>query len=134
MLTKEGCLARRARLWDAVPKDCEWLLVADPRHVLYLSNFMVHPLTFSAGERCWLLLERDGKNTLLGDNFSLKSRTGEPFVDEEVMVKWYDHKHSVMNRDHALLNAAEQVAPRLFGRAGAVEAEWLPVGAFELMG
>ena len=31
MLTKEGCLARRARLWDAVPKDCEWLLVADPR-------------------------------------------------------------------------------------------------------
>ena len=134
MLTKEGCLARRARLWDAVPKECEWLLVADPRHVLYLSNFMVHPLTFSAGERCWLLLEREGKTTLLGDNFSLKSRTGEPFIDEEVMVKWYDHKHSVMNRDHALLKAAEQVSSRLYGRAGAVEAEWLPVGAFELLG
>ena len=134
MLTKEGCLARRERLWNAVPADCEWLLVADPRHVLYLSNFMVHPLTFSAGERAWLLLERDGKATLLGDNFTLRSRSGEPFIDDEVMVKWYDHQHSALNRDHALLNAAEQIANRLYGRAGAVEAEWLPVGAFELLG
>jgi Xaa-Pro aminopeptidase len=134
MLTQAGCLARRARLWDAVPASCEWLLIADPRHVLYLSNFWIHPLSFSAGERCWLLLERDGKATLLGDNFSLRSRVGEPFVDGEVMVKWYDHKHSTINRDHALLKAAEQVADRLYGRNGAVEAEWLPVGAFELLG
>ncbi|HEY4262134.1 MAG TPA: aminopeptidase P family protein, partial [Schlesneria sp.] len=70
MLTKDGCLARRTRLWNAVPDDCEWLLIADPRHVLYLSNFLVHPLTFSAGERAWLLLERDCKATLLGDNFT----------------------------------------------------------------
>lgn len=134
MLTKAGCLERRARLWETVPSSVEWLLVADPRHVLYLSNFWIHPLTFSAGERCWLLLERDGKATLLGDNFSLRSRAGDPYVDDEVMVKWYDHKHSVINRDHALLKAAEQVADRLYGRGGAVEAEWLPVGAFELLG
>lgn len=134
MLTKEGCLARRERLWKAVPADCEWLLVADPRHVLYLSNFWIHPLTFSAGERAWLLLERDGKATLLGDNFSLRSRAGEPFIDDEVMVKWYDHQHSVINRDHALLKAAEQISSRLYARSGAVEAEWLPVGAFELLG
>ena len=134
MLTLEGCLARRAELWDAVPTSCEWLLIADPRHVLYLSNFWIHPLTFSAGERCWLLLEREGKATLLGDNFSLRSRSADPFVDGEVMVKWYDHKHSVINRDHALLKAAELIADRLYGRSGAVEAEWLPVGAFELLG
>jgi Xaa-Pro aminopeptidase len=134
MLSKEGCLARRARLWELMPTSCEWLLIADPRHVLYLSNFWIHPLTFSAGERCWLLLERDGKATLLGDNFSLRSRAGEPFVDGEVMIKWYDHRHSVINRDHALLKAAEQIADRLYGRGGAVEAEWLPVGAFELLG
>ncbi|WP_010583228.1 M24 family metallopeptidase [Schlesneria paludicola] len=134
MLTKAGCLARRARLWENLPSSCEWVLVADPRHVYYLSNFWIHPLTFSAGERCWLLLEREGKATLLGDNFSLRSRAGEPFADDEVMVKWYDHKHSVINRDHALLKAAEQIADRLYGRVGAVEAEWLPVGAFELLG
>lgn len=134
MLTQEGCLARRSRLWNAVPTDCEWLLIADPRHVLYLSNFWIHPQTFSAGERAWLLLEREGKATLLGDNFALRSRAADPFIDDEVMVKWYDHKHSVMNRDHALLKAAEQISGRLYGRSGAVEAEWLPVGAFELLG
>ena len=134
MLTQAGCLARRARMWEAVPTACEWVLIADPRHVLYLSNFWIHPLSFSAGERCWLLLERDGKATLLGDNFSLRSRAGVPFVDDEVMVKWYDHKHSAINRDHALLKATEQIADRLYGRGGAVEAEWLPVGAFEQLG
>ena len=134
MLSQEGCLARRSRLWNAVPADCEWLLIADPRHVLYLSNFWIHPQTFSAGERAWLLLERDGKATLLGDNFSLRSRAADPFIDDEVMVKWYDHQHSVINRDHALLKAAEMISSRLFGRGGAVEAEWLPIGAFELLG
>lgn len=134
MLSQEGCLSRRSRLWDAVSADCEWLLIADPRHVLYLSNFWIHPQTFSAGERAWLLLERDGKATLLGDNFSLRSRAADPFVDDEVMVKWYDHQHSVINRDHALLAAAEKISGRLYGRSGAVEAEWLPVGAFELLG
>lgn len=134
MLSQQGCLERRERLWNAVSPDCEWLLIADPRHVLYLSNFWIHPQTFSAGERAWLLLEREGKATLLGDNFSLRSRAAEPFIDNEVMVKWYDHKHSVINRDHALLAAAEQISNRLYGRSGAVEAEWLPVGAFELLG
>ncbi len=134
MLTQDGCLARRKRLWDAVPADVEWVLVADPRHVHYFSNFWVQPLSFSAGERGWLLLERDGKATLLGDNFTLRSRAGDPFVDDEVLVKWYDHRHSVVNRDHALLQAAEQISDKLYGRAGAVEAEWLPLGAFELLG
>ena len=134
MLTEAGCAARRARLWQSVPSGCEWLLVADPRHVHYLSNFWIHPLTFSAGERAWLLLEREGKATLLGDNFSLRSRLADPFIDDEIMVTWYDHLHSAINRDHALLKAAEQIADRLYGRGGAVEAEWLPVGAFELLG
>lgn len=134
MLTQEGCLARRKRLWDALPAELEWVLIADPRHVHYFSNFLVNPLSFSAGERGWLLLERGSKATLLGDNFTLRSRSGTPVIDDEVMVKWYDHKHSVINRDHALLQAVQQISERLFGRSGAVEAEWLPVGAFELLG
>lgn len=134
MLTAEGCQARRARLWKSLPADLEWVLIADPRHVHYLSGFLVHPLSFSGGERAWLLLERGGRSTLLGDNFTLRSRSQTPIVDDEVLIRWYDHKHSVVNRDHALLQAAQQVSERLYGRAGAVEAEWLPVGAFELLG
>ncbi|MCA9069350.1 MAG: aminopeptidase P family protein [Planctomycetaceae bacterium] len=134
MLTKEGCLARRKRLWDAVGDDLEWLLIADPRHVLYLANFWVNPLSFSGGERGLLLLERDGGATLFGDNFALRSSATEPFVDREVVEDWYDHKHSVINRDHALQRSLQTVSERLYGRNGATEAEWLPVGAWELLG
>lgn len=133
MLTKEGCQKRRERLWGNVPEHLEWLLIADPRHVQYLSNFMVQPLSFSLGERCLLLLERDRGATLLGDNFSVRSAAAEAHVDHEVIEPWYDHKHSVINRDHALFNAVKQVSERLYGRSGSVEAEWLPVGAWEVL-
>ena len=133
MLTKQGCEKRRARLWESVPAEYEWLLIADPRHVQYLCNFLVQPLSFSVGERGLLLLERDKGATLLGDNFSIRSAASTPYVDDEIVVSWYDHKHSVINRDHALFQAVRQVSERLYGRPGSVEAEWLPVGAWEIL-
>lgn len=136
MLTREGCLARRKRLWEAVGKknaDAEWLLIADPRHVQYLANFWVQPLSFSGGERGILLLERDGPVTLFADNFALRSAAHPPYVDREVVEPWYDHKHSVVNRDHALFSALGRVAQELEGRPGMVESEWLPVGALEML-
>ena len=128
MLTQQGCLDRRARLWDALPDECDWVLVADPRHVLYLANFLVNPISFSTSERGLLLLERAGKATLIADNFSRRSASSEPFVDEEIVDTWYDHKHSVQNRDHALFSALESVSNRMRGR-GLVEMEWLPAMA-----
>ncbi len=129
MLTREGCLARQKRVWERVPADIEWLLVADPRHVQYLVNFLVQTLSFSGGERGWLLLERSGRTTLLGDNFAIRAAASTPFVDREIVEKWYDHKHSVINRDHALVNALKQAVPDLRGKKGLLEAEWLPVAA-----
>lgn len=129
MLTKEGCQARQKRLWDAVPDHLEWILIADPRHVLYLSNFLVQPCSFSRGERALLLLDREKGLTLIGDNFTLRSAAAEFYVDREAVETWYDHKHSVENRDHALFKALASVVPQLKGRPGAIEAEWLPVGA-----
>lgn len=134
MLTREGCLARQARLWSVLPDSVEWVLVADPRHVNYFSNFWVQPLSFSDGERALLLLEREGESTLFGDNFTLRSADGGHFATREVVERWYDHQHSVINRDHALLNALKLAADRLYGRCGAVEAEWLPLGVFEILG
>lgn len=134
MLTQQGFQARRERLWKAVPEHLEWILVADPRHVNYLANFLVNPQSFSRGERGLLLLERDKGATLIGDNFTVRSAASTPFIDHEIIELWYDHKHSVINRDHAMFNALKQVADRLYGRPGAVEAEWLPVGAYELLG
>lgn len=129
MLTQEGCLARRRRLWEALPAGVEWCLIADPRHVQYFAGFWVQPLSFSGGERGLLLLERDGQATLMADNFAIRSAVHKPYIDREVVDGWYDHKHSVINRDHSLLNALEKVAPELKDRKGVVEAEWLPAAA-----
>lgn len=134
MLTQDGCLARRQRLWNTLPADVEWVLIADPRHVHYFSNFLVETLSFSGGERGWLLLEREGGATLLCDNFAWIAQAGTAFIDSKIEIAWYDHRHSVANRDHALIQAARQLAERLYGRYGVVEAEWLPLGAFESLG
>lgn len=133
MLTNEGCLARRERLWATVPEIADWVLVADPRHVQYLANFWVQPLSFSAGERGLLLLERSGSATLLADNFTVRSAVHEPFVDREIIIPWYDHQHSVVNRDHALSEAVGRIADELLDRPGLIEAEWLPVSAWKAL-
>ena len=108
MLTEQGCRDRRKRLWDVLPAECDWVLIADPRHVLYFANFLVNPISFSTSERGLLLLEWSGKATLIAENFTRRTATSEPFVDDEVGSaadeKWYDHKHSVGNRDHALFD------------------------------
>ncbi|QDU46624.1 putative peptidase [Symmachiella dynata] len=133
MLTEAGCLARRARLWASVPESVEWLLVADPRHVYYLSNFLVNPYSFSGGERGLLLLERGGTATLCADNFTVRSAAGEHFVDRVIEETWYNHQHAVINRDHALFKALEAIDGHILGRNGAVEAEWLPLAAWEVL-
>lgn len=132
-LTEAGCRQRRARLWQAVGDEADWILIADPRHVQYLANFWVQPLSFSGGERALLLLERNGPATLLGDNFTLRSAAHAPYIDREIIETWYDHQHSVINRDHALFAALRQVAVELEGRPGVVESEWLPLGAAALL-
>ena len=134
MLTAEGCLARRRRLWEALPEHVEWVLIADPRHVNYLSAFWVHPLSFAGGERGLLLLERSGKATLLAENFARLATASEPFVDDELIETWYDHRHSVINRDEALFNAVKLAADRVRNRPGAIEAEALPVAAAAVIG
>ena len=133
MLSKSGCEARRRQLWNTVPAEVNWLLVADPRHVNYLSGFLVNPFSFSGGERGLLLLERNAGTTLLADNFAFRSAAGPAYVDETVTEKWYDHKHSVINRDHALFETVKSIAPRLAGKTGLIEAEWLPAQVWPLL-
>jgi len=134
-LTEQGCKQRRRRLWDSLPEEIEWVLVADPRHVHYFVNYWVNPLSFSTSERGLLLLERDGAATLFEDNFTGKSlNPTKPFVDRIVTEGWYDHTHSIINRDHALFTALKTVSDHLYGRPGVIEAEWLPVGAREVLG
>ena len=129
MLTQQGCRARRERLWGALSEPIEWALIADPRHVHYFSNFWINPLSFSAGERGFLLLERKGHATLIGDNFALRSAAGEPFVDEVLEGKWYDHRHSVVNRDALLLATLNRAKDQVASGKGLFENSWFPRAA-----
>ena len=130
MLTAQGCLARRERLWEALCEQIEWVLIADPRHVHYFSNFWINPLSFSFGERAFLILDRGGQATLICDNFARRSAPSEPFVDDEIVGKWYDHRHSVVNRDALLVATLERVKDRLTPDRGWVEKSALPLNAF----
>ena len=133
MLTQQGCRARRERLWGALPEQIEWALIADPRHAHYFSNFWINPLSFSSGERGFLLLERRGHATLVCDNFALRSAT-EPFVDDVVEGKWYDHRHSVVNRDALLLATLNRTKDQVAPGKGLLENSWFPRGASQFPG
>lgn len=124
MLTADGCTTRRERLWQLLPEDIQWVLVADPRHVHYLSGFWVNPLSFSAGERSRLVLDRHLGTTLLADNFTRRSAVTTPHVDREETVTWYDHHRSVENRDRALLDGLRRMLRELAGRPGLVDVDW----------
>ncbi len=122
MLTHAGCLQRRANLWKHIPESVDWLLIGDPRHVLYFSNFHINPLSFSANQRVLLLLTRD-KAILLADNFARLASESEPYVDDEIIIQWYSHKKSVTNRDHALVQAIEACRHRWSNSRGVIETE-----------
>ena len=129
MLTAQGCLTRRERLWGVLSEQIEWVLIADPRHVHYFSSFWINPLSFSSGERAFLILDRGGKATLICDNFARRSAPSDPFVDDEVVGKWYDHRHSLVNRDALLVATLERVQERLTPDRGLVEKSALPLNA-----
>ncbi len=129
MLTAQGCRLRRERLWKVLSGEIEWVLIADPRHVHYFANFWINPFSFSAGERAFLVLDRTGKATLICDNFARRSAPSESFVDDEIVGKWYDHRHSVVNRDALLVATLERVKDRLTPDRGLVEESALPLSA-----
>jgi Xaa-Pro aminopeptidase len=123
MLTEAGCSERRRNLWEQLPEEIEWVLIGDPRHVQYLSNFRVNPISFSADQRPLLLVMRDGRTVLLADNFTKRSAAQPVFVTDEVIIPWYTHRKSVTNRDHALLQALGEAERFWKGRTGLIEPE-----------
>lgn len=123
MLSESGCHQRRENLWSRIPVDINWVLIGDSRHVQYFSNFRLNPVSFSADQRCLLLLERNGRSHLLADNFVRRTAGVDVFVDEEIIVPWYTHRKSVTNRDHALQDALRQCEAVWSGGTGLIESE-----------
>jgi Xaa-Pro aminopeptidase len=134
MLSQSGCARRRERLWEELPKEVEWVMVADPRHVNYLCGFWVNPLSNSAGERGLLFLERGGESVLICDDFALASAIGDAHVDRKVVEPWYGRGKAVPDRDRVLFHALERFAAAHRACHGLVEADWFPLGALAALG
>jgi Xaa-Pro dipeptidase len=91
MLTATGCRERRLRFWqqlDARP-DADYLLLADPIHLMYLANCWVDPISLGGEFRAYLLLRKDGFAKLLHDN-RMPESVESAKVDETRVVDWYD--------------------------------------------
>src|SRR5690348_17967006 len=107
MLTAEGCLQRRQRLWGQLdpPPDSDHLRLSDPIHLMYLANFYVDPFSLGAGFGGYLLLRRDGQAKLLYDN-RLPDSVKQAHVEECSVVAWYNGQAPASGpRQLALLQA-----------------------------
>jgi Xaa-Pro aminopeptidase len=111
MLTAEGCRQRRQRLWERLdpPPDSDYLLLADPLHLVYLANFYVDPFSLGAGFRGYLLVRRDGHAKLIHEN-RLPQSVEQAHVEERRVVPWYDGQSP--GRGPRQLAALETVNPQ----------------------
>ena len=131
MLTESGCRQRQANLWNSLPTDIHWVLIADPRHVQYFSGFRCDPVSFSADQTSALLLFRDGTSTLLADNFARRTAVSDVWVTREEIEPWYTHKRSVNNRHHATRKSLQRHTSGLDLSAGLVEAESVSLDLYQ---
>jgi len=130
MLTREGCAARRERLWKALPRDCDLLVVADPSHLTYFAGYAPSPFVFRTTESGAILLLRPGKATLVADDM-LTPFLDRAFVDQVAAPVWYDGTHSAPNRRHQLVETSLAHLATMPGRRIGAELSSVPAGVLE---
>lgn len=111
MLTAEGCRQRRERLWQRLdpPPESDHLVLADPRHLIYLANCFVTPFCLGAGFPGFLILRKDGHAKLIQDN-RLPETVEQAHVEKREVVSWYDGQSPP--RDPRLLAPLAAVNPQ----------------------
>lgn len=122
MLTEQGCRARRERLWKETPGDVGWIIVTEPRHLMYFANFRASPFVFnSQGAGAALILGRDGSAVLVADNVQ-EPFTKETFATEKVSPLWYRCVESAPHRGELLARAVLERMQKCGGDALGYEA------------
>ena len=109
MLTPDGCRGRRDRLWAALEDGPDWILLSEPRHLMYFANFHATPFIFrTQNASALLILGKDGTSTLITDSM-LRQDADEAHVDERVSAPWYDGRTSAPERQGVLVEAGIEV-------------------------
>jgi Xaa-Pro aminopeptidase len=115
MLTREGCLARRRRLFDAFSEQPDWVVLFDPQNLMYFANYFQTPFVYrSANAAAALIMGGDGSSILVCDN-QLKVFADEAYADEVIAPVWYRGRESAPHRRSHLVG---QVLERLKQCAG----------------
>lgn len=126
MLTEQGCLARRSRLWKLVDDGIDWIVITKPAHLTYFANFVPSPFVFNSQNAGGvLILGRDGTAILVADNVQ------EPFLNaafatERVMPLWYRCVESAGLRTELLVATALERLKRCAGSSLGYEASSAP--------
>lgn len=134
MLTAAGCAARRERLWNALPDTVEWVVVADPQHLVYLADYWQSPFVFnSVNASGMLLLGRRGPSILFADNLC-EEFARSAHVDERSLHVWYESKGSAVHRRGALVGrVVERLQKERPARLG-LEFSQVPYGIAQGLG
>jgi Xaa-Pro dipeptidase len=106
MLTSDGCRQRRARLWTALEEEPDWILLSEPRHLMYFGNYYASPFIFRAqNASALLILGPDDSAVLVADNM-LKMFAEQAHVTELVTPTWYEGLDAAPERQSVLVRAA----------------------------
>ena len=116
MLTADGCRDRRARLWAALEERPEWILLSEPRHLMYFASFYAPPFIFrTQNASALLVLGADGTSTLVADNM-LGTYADKAHVDERISADWYTGAAGAPERQGVLAKAGKDA---MLARQGA---------------
>jgi Xaa-Pro aminopeptidase len=127
MLTAEGCTARRKRLWDSLPAPVDFLVLADPSHLVYFANYAPSPFVFRTVESGALLLLEPERATLVADDM-LSPFLERAFADQVVAPVWYDGQHAAPHRRMRLVQTVLDRIIKMAGNRAGIELASVPAG------
>ena len=110
MLTSEGCAARRKRLWESLPEECDVLVITTPESLIYFANYVPSPFVFNTVESAAALVMRPDRAILVADNL-VKPFLDRSWADEVLGPEWYTAKKSAPPRRERLASAVSDLLP-----------------------
>ncbi len=130
MLTAQGCVTRRDRLFAALPSPCDFLIVGDPAHLVYFANYVPSPFEFRSVESSALVILEPSKTILVADNL-LEPFLDKAHADEIVAPTWYDGTGPTKPRRGQLVESTLARLASLPGTRIGVELGAVPSGVVE---
>lgn len=112
MLTADGCAARRARLWAALPAHCDALVLTTPESLVYFAGYAPSPFVFNGVEASAALVLLPDRSILLADNL-MRGVLEKAHCDEVICLEWYAARTTAPPRGGHLAEALSRALPRL---------------------